>query len=146
MVSASRMWAQVQLVLVAGSGRDGRLRQSKRWGRLLSALAFLAIGAWPAVSSAQVQRGFINSGFELPVLTSSSSAACYRSVPSTAVPGWETTHKEMLAGGGGNCLTPASQAGRWIELWQDNFNSVKARAGAQSSMLQSVRACIRVFA
>ena len=55
---------------------------------------------------AQVQRSFINEGFELPVLSSDTAAAeCSVETSSDEVPGWETTHPDMT--GRGNCASPS---------------------------------------
>lgn len=64
---------------------------------------------------AQVQRSFINEGFELPVLSSATDGAeCFVETSSDEVPGWETTHPDM--NGRGNCASPSHKSGRLIEL------------------------------
>ncbi|MEP6632671.1 MAG: hypothetical protein ABJA62_00520 [Luteimonas sp.] len=97
---------------------------------------------------AQVQRSFLNPGFETPALTAANPAAgCYRQLDEALVPGWTTTHPSQ--GGSGDCTSPGASSGRLIELWRTNFQGVIARelnnfaevnAEASSRMFQN--ACL----
>lgn len=86
----------------------------------------------PGLAGAQVQRSMINPGFESPVL---SPGACYVQVPSTSVPGWETTHPSAL--GSGSCTSPLASTGPLIELWSSVFFGVTARAGKNFAELNA---------
>ena len=57
--------------------------------RVLAVLAVLGCLVLAPVASAQVQRTFVNLGFELP---SAAPSTCYFQVSETLVPGWTTNH------------------------------------------------------
>ncbi len=81
-------------------------------------------------ASAQVQRSFINLGFEQPVFGGGCSWAI---IPSANVPGWETTHPVAA----GNC---GYGSGQLIELWKSGYNGVPSRAGGQHAELNASQA------
>lgn len=84
-------------------------------------------------AQAQVQRTFVNPGFEQPNLGTS---ACVAFATDAQVPGWSTTHP---SGTGSGCnLTAAT--GPLIELWANNFNSVPARSGNNHAELNASQA------
>lgn len=88
----------------------------------------MAMGCLALPASAQVQRSFLNPGFETPLLTPPSVAAgCYRQLNESLVPGWATTHPSQT--GTGDCTSPGASSGRLIELWRTNFLGVPARQG-----------------
>ena len=99
------------------------------------ALLFAAFGA-----QAQVQRTMINTGFEQPTITTSTTAGCIAIVSDTAVPGWITTDPSR---GGlntttcqGTAIPGATGAGRPIEMWASGTSHtsggpVTAREGNQ---------------
>ena len=78
-------------------------------------LAMLAIAAFPAV--AQVQRHFVNLGFEAPVLE---TPGCRVYIAASQVPGWNTTHAPHAAENVGGCVVPSgfAQTAPIIELWR----------------------------
>lgn len=104
--------------------------------RLFRGLTALAIACLALPAAAQVQRSFINIGFEAPVL-GNGTTACYALIPEGAIPGWTTTHPIGTAGG--TCVPPASvgTSGRLMELWANNFSSVPAREGRQFAELNA---------
>jgi uncharacterized repeat protein (TIGR01451 family) len=95
---------------------------------------------------AQVQRNYLNPGFESPALTAANPAnGCYKLLSETLVPGWTTTHP--VGAQGGDCTAPASPSGPQMEMWRTNFQGVPARSGlnfvelnasASSRMYQTV--------
>lgn len=99
---------------------------------LAAALALAA--ALPA--QAQVQRTFVNLGFEQPDL---GTGACvgYFAGPQQ-VTGWNTTHPSRATGGCGIVANPAN--GPIIELWGNSFNGTPARAGKQHAELNADQA------
>ncbi len=65
-------------------------------GAISCLLALIAILMFAVPAQAQVQRSFINQGFEQPVLTPSNAAnGCYVQVTDGTVPGWSTTHPSV---------------------------------------------------
>ena len=95
---------------------------------------------------AQVQRNYLNPGFESPALTAANAAnGCFKLLSETLVPGWTTTHP--VGAQGGDCTAPTSPNGPLMEMWRTNFQGVPARAGlnfvelnasASSRMYQNV--------
>lgn len=84
----------------------------------------------------QVQRNYLNSGFEEPPLTATPVATgCYVQVDEGTVPGWTTTHPSQA--GSGSCASPPVSTGRLIELWRTNFQGVIARSGANFAELNA---------
>ncbi len=89
-----------------------------------------------APAHAQVQRTYLNQGFETPALTASNAAnGCYKLLTETLVPGWTTTHP--VGGDGGDCTAPASPSGPVMELWRTNFQGVPARQGLNFAELNA---------
>ncbi|HEX7803242.1 MAG TPA: hypothetical protein VF471_10870 [Pseudoxanthomonas sp.] len=120
----------------SSSYESGRFRQTGHMLRALLPAAALAMACWAPSVAAQVQRSFVNPGFETPVLTSSpAGAGCYLLLDETLVPGWTTTHPSQT--GGGSCIAPAAGSGRLIELWSSNFQGVPARQGNNFSELNA---------
>lgn len=89
--------------------------------------------------SAQVQRTFVNLGFEQP---SAGSASCYFQVSESLVPGWTTNHP---AQSGTGCAPNVAQTpGPLIEIWANAFNGVTARSGTQLAELNA-EAASRIY-
>lgn len=114
--------------------------------RAIAAVAVL-IGVCVVVDAhAQVQRNYLNPGFESPALTAASPAAgCYKLLSEALVSGWTTTHP--VGADGGTCTAPVGPSGPLMEMWRTNFNGVPARSGlnfvelnaaASSRMYQNV--------
>ncbi|WP_162314909.1 DUF11 domain-containing protein [Pseudoxanthomonas yeongjuensis] len=80
---------------------------------------------------AQVQRSFINLGFEQPALAPN---GCYIITSSADVPGWETTHSVYPRSG--SCTSPTGSAGPSIELWR-NLSGTGPRAGLNHAELNA---------
>jgi uncharacterized repeat protein (TIGR01451 family) len=109
---------------------------------LLPAL-LLASALWAPSAAAQVQRSFVNPGFETPPLVATSTAnGCYRQLDEALVPGWSTTHPSQA--GSGDCTSPGASAGRLIELWRTNFQGVPARQANNFAELNA-EASSRIF-
>ncbi len=114
--------------------------------RGLAAVAAVAALCTAGQVGAQVQRNYLNPGFESPALTAPSAAAgCYKLLSETLVPGWTTTHP--VGADGGTCTAPVGPNGPLMEMWRTNFNGVPARSGlnfvelnaaASSRMYQNV--------
>lgn len=97
----------------------------------------LAAAAFAPAAGAQVQRTFVNLGFEQPVLTGSS---CYLIVSSSVVPGWNTDHPSNLVSG--SCTLAGQPNGAAItgpiEIWRGpSFSSVPPRSGNQHAELNA---------
>lgn len=105
-----------------------RRASDRRIGALM-----IACGLWLAASGAQaqVQRSFINLGFEQPALAPNN---CYIITSSADVPGWETTHSVFPRGG--SCTTPTGSAGPSIELWR-NLGGTGPRTGLNHAELNA---------
>lgn len=103
------------------------------WLRRLSWLG-LGLSCLAAPAGAQVQRSFINEGFELPKLTGN---GCVLETSSAQVPGWETTHPVMSGQTG--CASPAHVSGPLIELWNTSTaaDGVVARQGSNFAELNA---------
>lgn len=127
------------LKAVGRKGGTGRCAASQRsvWSvmSLLGRLGFRAVATWLGITGvitlsiapadAQIQRSFINLGFESP------SIACnVLQAPDSLIPGWSTTHPMS----NGNCGTGR---GRLIELWRSGYNGVPSRAGRQHAELNA---------
>ena len=114
-------------------------------GRLIpglpsAALFGLALAA-AVPASAQVQRSFINLGFEEPALV---TAGCRVYIAASQVNGWNTTHTPHATENSGSCIVPAGFARTEpiLELWRAprNNNSggiVHARGGNQLAELNA---------
>ncbi len=97
--------------------------------RLLLVLAVLvsALTITP-MARAQIQRSFINSGFETPVLP----AGCAYWIPDQFIPGWNTTETTTGSTVFGACTIPPglTAPSPVIEVWTTNFNAVPTATGA----------------
>ena len=102
--------------------------------RLRIWLSVLTMGLGVSVQ-AQVQRSFLNTGFELPVIGS----ACYVIVYDNAVPYWSTT-STVNAPAGSCSVIPTGTPSGMIELWSSGFQSVPSRDGAQFAELNAYEA------
>ncbi|MFK3650580.1 Calx-beta domain-containing protein [Lysobacter enzymogenes] len=100
-----------------------------------TALAALALAA-AAPAQAQVQRTFVNLGFEQPDLGTGACVGFFAGPQQ--VTGWNTTHPSRAAGGCGITANPAS--GPIVELWGNSFNNTPARAGKQHAELNADQA------
>ncbi|HJU39714.1 MAG TPA: hypothetical protein VJ724_09090, partial [Tahibacter sp.] len=107
-------------------------RFASRW---VAALAVFAAGAAPA----QVQRTFVNLGFELP---GAGTTTCFFQVGESAVPGWTTNHPSQ--NGSGCAPNVAQTPGPLIEIWANAFNGVAARHGTQFAELNA-EAASRIY-
>ncbi len=92
----------------------------------------------PTIATAQIQRSFINPSFEQPPF-GSPGQQCYVQVLPSTIPGWETTHGAVRAGGG-NCsgyISPGVNP--LIEIWTSGFNSAftAANGGNQFAELNA---------
>ncbi|HSX62411.1 MAG TPA: putative Ig domain-containing protein, partial [Tahibacter sp.] len=106
---------------------------------ILRALVLAAGLAAAPLASAQVQRTFVNLGFEQP---SAGSSTCYFQVADAQVPGWTTNHPSQA---GASCAPSiAAQTGPLIEIWANTFNGVNARAGTQFAELNA-EAASRIY-
>lgn len=105
------------------------------------ALAPLLVCLLPvSTSQAQVQRSFVNLGFEQPGPASAgSNLNCFYLIPDSQVPGWNTSHPSGAAypATGGCGVTSINRQGRPIEMWRSGFQSVIAREGYQFAELNA---------
>jgi hypothetical protein len=91
-------------------------------------------------AGAQVQRTFVNLGFELPAAAPSQ---CFFQIAESAVPGWTTNHPVQ----NGQACAPhiAQTPGPLIEIWTTGFQAgVPARSGTQFAELNA-EAAARIF-
>lgn len=95
-------------------------------------LSLVVMSACGTVAQAQVQRSFLNTGFEQPVIGS----ACYVIVYDNAVPFWSTTAATNTPVGSCAAIPPGTVSGM-IELWSTGFNGVPSRDGAQFAELNA---------
>lgn len=113
-------------------------------------LATLTAIFLPSAAAAQVQRSFINLGFELPPLNPNGPDcvgvwANSTVMPASDVPGWSTTHDEMIGwctnNGGTTGFVPPTEAAPLIDIWKsEKVNGVPSRSGAQHAELNAFRA------
>ncbi len=97
--------------------------------RELAAVAAVIVLCAAGHVRAQVQRNYLNPGFETPTLTAASPAAgCFKLLSETLVPGWTTTHP--VGADGGTCTAPVGPSGPQMEMWRTNFQGVPARSGS----------------
>lgn len=109
------------------------VRNARRAAPALAAI-FLFAGLAPA--HAQVQRSYLNQGFETPALTASNAATgCYKLLTEALVPGWTTTHP--VGADGGDCTAPSGPSGPLMELWRTNYQGVPARQGLNFAELNA---------
>ncbi|SDP36843.1 DUF11 domain-containing protein [Phyllobacterium sp. OV277] len=83
--------------------------------------------ALPGIAFAQVQRSFVNQGFESPNLGSTN---CLAFLSDSQVPGWSTSHP-TAATSSGCTLQPNTTSGPLIEMWTTGFQGVPAAQGSQ---------------
>ncbi len=113
-----------------GCGRDlPSRRHTGGTARLQGGLALVLL-AISTTAGAQVQRSFINLGFEQPAM----GPNCFAQVPVSTVPGWRTTHPP---GTGIGCGSLPAATGPLVELWSTPFNGLAARAGEQFAELNA---------
>lgn len=121
-----------------GAGATCRLgAQTNKVVRPLLVLALLmATASFACGAQAQVQRSFLNLGFELPVLIEPvAGSGCNVQVTDAQVPGWTTNHPAAV--GGGDCVSPLPATGPLIELWRNNYQGVPARTGSNFAELNA---------
>jgi hypothetical protein len=120
----------------AGVGQLRFARSDGGWKRAALLVAGLLLSA---AASAQVQRTFVNLGFEQP---SAGTSSCYFQIADTQVPGWTTNHPSQA----GKACAPGIGAttGALIEVWANAFNGVNARAGTQFAELNA-EAASRIY-
>ena len=93
-------------------------------------------------AAAQVQRSFVNLGFEQPDLV---TAGCRVYINASQVPGWQTTHPDNATENSGGCVVAGglgTSPGPILELWQtprDNSSggTVNAPEGNQIAELNA---------
>lgn len=106
----------------------------------LAAIAACATGFSAAPAQAQVQRTFVNLGFEQPALTGSN---CYLIFSATAVNGWTTNHPNNAVSGSCSLAgqTPGAIVTQPVEFWRGpSFSGVPPRAGQQHAELNAYEA------
>lgn len=118
-----------------------------RLHRAASACLLLGLGALAAAgpAQAQVQRAFINLGFENPALN---TAGCRVYINATQVPGWNTTHPNTGTENSGGCVVAGglgATPGPILEIWRtprDNSSGGEVRApeGVQIAELNAAQA------
>lgn len=104
---------------------------------LITVLLFLL---YIPAANAAYQRGYLNLGFESPVISAGSNV-CRVYVSSTRVPGWLTTHPYGNEGSSGTCSITTGGAGQLMEMWAGSRNingtnttstdTIRAREGNQ---------------
>ena len=95
-------------------------------------LSMVVMSAYGTFVQAQVQRSFLNTGFEQPVIGN----ACYVIVYDNAVPFWSTTASTNTPVG--SCaVIPSGSVSGMIELWSTGFNGVLSRDGNQFAELNA---------
>ncbi|QWP77819.1 DUF11 domain-containing protein [Lysobacter sp. K5869] len=99
-----------------------------------------ALAAASFAAPAQVQRTFVNLGFEAPNMVTAACVGFY--VGPQQVTGWNTTETNQTAGGCG--VTPNPTSGPVLELWNNGALGVLARTGKQHAELNAFTAS-RVF-
>lgn len=113
-------------------GRRSYVEPSHRRRWLTVALLLTASAAAPA----QVQRSFVNLGFEQPALSGNN---CYLIFSADSVPGWDTNHPNNVVSG--SCTLTGSPAGaaitRPIEIWRRAHLGVASRTGEQHAELNA---------
>lgn len=103
--------------------------------RILGALGVLVVVTSPV--QAQVQRSFVNLGFESPDWGSTS---CFVQVPSSLIPGWQTTHPSANSNGG--CTNAPSPVvnGPLIEIWANGGPTSPPVAPAEGTQFAELNA------
>ena len=118
-------------------------KKSQGLRSLLSGVVLLLSLCFSVGASAQVQRSFVNLGFEQPDLA---TAGCRVYINATQVPGWQTTHPNNGTENSGGCVVAGglgASPGPILELWQtprDNSSggTVSAPEGNQIAELNAV--------
>lgn len=107
-------------------------------------LACIALLLAVAPAHAQVQRSFVNLGFEAPAL---GTPGCRVYIAANQVPGWQTTHVPTPAENSGGCVVPGgfNQTAPILELWMtprsnSSGGSVVAPQGVQIAELNAAAA------
>jgi hypothetical protein len=101
--------------------------------RSFAILLLAVMSAYGTFVQAQVQRSFLNTSFEQPVLA---GGACFAQVYDNAVPFWTTTSPTGTPIG--SCTQPVGgTASGLIEIWANSFNGVPARDGVQFAELNA---------
>ncbi|MEI2432223.1 Calx-beta domain-containing protein [Lysobacter yananisis] len=104
--------------------------------RCARALLAAALAAASFAAPAQVQRTFVNLGFETPNMVTAACVGFY--VGPQQVTGWNTTETNRTAGGCGVTANPAT--GPVLELWNNGALGVTARTGKQHAELNAYTA------
>lgn len=113
------------------------MEKNRAFRMKLVAACVAAASVFSLPANAQVQRTFVNLGFEQPVLTGSS---CYLIFSATAVDGWVTNHTNNVVQG--SCTLAGFPTGaaitQPIEYWRGpNFGGLPPRAGNQHAELNA---------
>ncbi|TDR44947.1 putative repeat protein (TIGR01451 family) [Tahibacter aquaticus] len=124
---------------IPGAGTTPRrLTQAARLAATAAA-TLLLLGA--GMAKAQIQRGFVNTGFELP---SAGATTCVFIIGADAIPGWNTTHP--VASGAQpasycppniTAATPGATGGGLIEIWANGGAGAPSLAGTQHAELNA---------
>ncbi len=125
---------------------EPRSAPTPRLPRNALAVAALLIGLCSSTGAlAQVQRSFVNLGFEQPDLATN---GCRVYINATQVPGWQTTHPSNATENSGGCVVAGglgASPGPILELWltpRDNSSggTVNAPQGVQIAELNAAAA------
>lgn len=111
-----------------GNGSNSGSKRHTGWALLAAAFFALPLHA-------QVQRTYVNPGFESPALTPPGGAGCYAIISEALIPGWTTTHPSGAPIG--DCTAPVGPNGPLMELWLTGFNGVPARSGQNFAELNA---------
>jgi uncharacterized repeat protein (TIGR01451 family) len=123
----------------AGGGPVGAYRRAMaRW------LVALAVALVSMNAAAQIQRGFVNLGFEQP---SAGATSCVFIIGEGAIPGWTTTHPAATGAQPNSycppnitAATPGATTGGQIEVWANSVFSVASLSGTQHAELNAYQA------
>lgn len=96
----------------------------------------LLLGGLSFGAGAQVQRTFVNLGFEVPDMGAAACVGFY--VGPQQVTGWNTTEGTNPAGG--CAVTPVPASGPVLELWANSANGITSRSGKQHAELNAYTA------
>lgn len=140
--------------IATGKARGEAASRGSRWpergspfGRTLAPYLVVIFGITSLltmpVAFAQVQRSFLDLGFEQPVLTAPTPATgCYMQVDDSLLPGWSSAATTPSSTGlaSGNCTPPPplGTTGNLVEMWTTRFLNVVAREGRQFAELNAV--------
>jgi uncharacterized repeat protein (TIGR01451 family) len=98
----------------------------------LKTTLWLSLALLCLATHAQVQRSFLNTSFEQPVLT---GGACFAQVYDNIVPFWTTT--SATATPNGTCTLPGGTPSGLIEIWANTYQGVVPRDGTQFAELNA---------